>query len=189
VTEEGATRILVIGYGNTLRRDDGAGCLAADLVRGWSRPGVRSFSVTQLTPELALDLSSSRLAIFVDARTDSRSTGVRVETVNPLDEGSFSLLHGITPRSLSSLVMAAFGRSPPCWMVSIPAEDFSLGEGLSEVALRGVRDSLTAIEGLIDSQEGSEPDRTRVCPLVAPVPLLQPLQHQDLNLERQDHPG
>jgi hydrogenase maturation protease len=179
----------VIGYGNSLRRDDGAGCRVADVVRGWARPGVRSLSVFQLTPELASDLSSSRLAIFVDARADSPSAGTRVEGVHPLDEGSFSLVHGITPRSLVGLSLAVYGRCPPCWMVSVPAEDFSLGEGLSEVAREGVRDALTAIEGLIDPRSWFEPDRASPCPAVGSTPPLPSPQQEDPDLDRPDHPG
>src|SRR5208282_2268817 len=55
-TERGAmpdsrtASILVIGYGNTLRRDDALGCLIADLVGCWQRPEVRTMSLAQLTP-------------------------------------------------------------------------------------------------------------------------------------------
>ena len=65
-TERGAmpdsrtASILVIGYGNTLRRDDAVGCLIADEVACWQRPGVRSMSVAQLTPELAAELAAAR---------------------------------------------------------------------------------------------------------------------------------
>ena len=36
-----ATSILVIGHGNTLRRDDAVGCLIAEEVERWQCPGVR----------------------------------------------------------------------------------------------------------------------------------------------------
>jgi hydrogenase maturation protease len=166
--------VLVIGFGNTLRRDDAVGCLVADEIRGWARPGVRSLSVFQLTPELALDLSAARMAVFVDARADSPSSGVRVEEVSPLDEGAISMLHGITPRSLSSLSLATFGRCPPSWMVSVPARDFSFGEGLSNVAREGMRVALRTIDRLIDSRDRFEPDPSPSCPLVDSGPAPSP---------------
>ena len=55
---------LVIGYGNTLRGDDGVGPLAADTIRGWGLEGVAAISITQLTPELAEPISAARLAVF-----------------------------------------------------------------------------------------------------------------------------
>jgi hydrogenase maturation protease len=59
--------ILVIGYGNSLRSDDEAGCRVADLVASWELPYVRSLTVHQLTPELAEPIAQSELTIFVDA--------------------------------------------------------------------------------------------------------------------------
>jgi len=58
---------LLIGYGNTLRSDDGAGQKIANIVSEWNLPQWRSLSVHQLTPELALDIAQADLVIFVDA--------------------------------------------------------------------------------------------------------------------------
>jgi hydrogenase maturation protease len=181
--------VLVIGYGNTLRRDDGAGCLVADEVRSWARPNVRALSVFQLTPELADDLSSSQMAIFVDARVDAPSAGVRVEEVVPLDEGAVSLVHGITPRSLLRLSLALFGRCPPGWLVSIPAEDFSHGEGLSPLASEGVRSALGAVAALLDPQTEPNPILSlRVLSAVTGLPRHPP-QDQESDHVRPHHPG
>lgn len=64
--------VLVIGYGNGLRSDDGvgvhaAGLLARDprLVRAEVRAAV------QLAPELALDMSRASLVVLVDATVDA----------------------------------------------------------------------------------------------------------------------
>jgi hydrogenase maturation protease len=46
-------QVLVLGYGNTLRRDDAVGPLAAEAVAGWGRPGVLALALPQLLPELA----------------------------------------------------------------------------------------------------------------------------------------
>src|SRR5262245_16832288 len=59
--------VMVLGYGNTLRRDDAVGPLVAEAVSRWGRPDVVALAVPQLVPELAEPLSRARLAIFVDA--------------------------------------------------------------------------------------------------------------------------
>lgn len=59
-------RVIVIGYGNTLRSDDGAGQKVAEILASWHLPQVRSISVHQLTPELAAPIAEAELAIFVD---------------------------------------------------------------------------------------------------------------------------
>ena len=129
------------------------------------------------------------MAIFVDARVDAPSAGVRVEKVVPLDEGAVSLVHGITPRSLLRLSLSLFGRCPPCWMVSIPAEDFSYGEGLSRLASEGMREALGAVAALIDPQTEPNPIvPPRVLSAVAGLPRHPP-QDQDPDHERPHHPG
>jgi hypothetical protein len=59
--------VLVIGYGNTLRGDDGVGYQVAETVAEWQLPQVRSIAVHQLLPELAADIAEVDLVIFVDA--------------------------------------------------------------------------------------------------------------------------
>ena len=59
---------LVLGYGNTLRRDDGVGVRAAELMAADPRfAGVEVLTAYQLTPELSLDIATASLVIFVDA--------------------------------------------------------------------------------------------------------------------------
>jgi hydrogenase maturation protease len=61
------TEWLVIGHGNELRGDDGAGPSVARAVASWHLPGVRTLAVHQLTPELAEDLAQTKRVVFVDA--------------------------------------------------------------------------------------------------------------------------
>ena len=145
--------ILVIGYGNTLRRDDALGCLIADEVGCWQRPGVRSMSLAQLTPELAAELAAAETAVFVDARKCSPSSELRiqVEPLSPRGQDWASLVHAITPCVLLGLCQAVFGQCPRAWLVSVPGSDFSFGEGLSDMADRGMG-------------AGTRHDRNTACP-------------------------
>ena len=65
--KESVQQILVIGYGNPLRGDDGFGSLAANNVEERQIPGVEVIVSHQLNPELAAFLSESGHAIFLDA--------------------------------------------------------------------------------------------------------------------------
>jgi len=147
--------ILVIGYGNTLRRDDGLGPLAADLVaaRGW--PGVSSLSVHQLLPELADPIASARLVVFVDIRIADDHDAVRVEPIRPRAGRGGPTAHESNPASLLAMARAVFGRCPEAWLVSVPASDLGLGEGLSPQANRGLDDALTVIEQLLQERPRS----------------------------------
>lgn len=122
--------VLVIGYGNTLRGDDGIGPEVATALAALELPGVRAMAVPQLTPELAVELADARLAVFVDAAVD-RGNGVTVEFL-VLDPLGHSLTHAADPRSLLALTLTVYGRLPPAWLVTAAGRDFGFMSGLSE---------------------------------------------------------
>jgi hydrogenase maturation protease len=142
------SEIVVIGYGNPLRSDDAAGPRAAAAVAGWGRPGVRAIAVQQLTPELVEPLSAARLAIFVDARQAEPGEAVRVEAVEPGGSAS-TFVHAYAPRGLLALAQALCGSCPQAWLVTVPASDFAVGEGLSPTAHHGLVEALHAIARLL----------------------------------------
>ena len=140
--------ILVIGYGNTLRGDDAVGQHVALAVSDWSVPGLTALAVHQLTSDLAEPLSTAQLAILVDARLAAEGDFVEL---HPLEPSTFVGLaaHASNPRGLLALALAVYGRHAPAWLVSVPAVDFSLREGLSATATRGAEDALAQIAALI----------------------------------------
>ena len=71
------TDLLVIGYGNTLRRDDGVGPHVAEAIAALALPGVEALVCPLLTPELAEAIARARRVVFVDAMvTAPPGTGV-----------------------------------------------------------------------------------------------------------------
>ena len=140
---------MVIGFGNTLRRDDAVGCrIAQQAERLWS-PRIRAIALEQLTPEVATELAEADRAIFVDARPADSSLPICPEAIEPLVQGSASLVHAVTPRFILSLCQALYGRCPKSWMIAVPAADFQFGEGLSAVARESIPQALAVIETLI----------------------------------------
>lgn len=142
---------LVIGYGNSLRRDDGAGLLlAAAMAEEMAAAGfvVRLVQTQQLVPELAEELAAPDTGgvIFVDttpadtfsadASPGDSSPGddvddcVRVERVTRADPGRSSS-HHVAPALLLEMAAQLYGRCPPGWLVTIPGWDFDHGEQLS----------------------------------------------------------
>ena len=148
--------ILVIGYGNPLRADDGVGQRVALAVAGWGRPGVSSLAVHQLTPELADPLAAARLALFVDARLAVEGESARVRPLEPASPRA-TLGHASDPRSLLALARAVYGRCPRAWLITVPATDLSLGECLSPSASRGMEDALMEIGILVGREAKDEP--------------------------------
>ncbi len=146
VSESAAGALLVIGYGNTLRRDDGVGVYLAEALtaRGWS--GVEVIACHQLAPELAEPISRAAAVVFADAGTGLRQ--VRMQRVRPLTGGTV-FAHECSPGVLLGLAQALFGRRPPGWLLTLPAEDFGLGEGLSPLARTGLQSGLRRLEAWV----------------------------------------
>ena len=137
---------LVIGYGNTLRSDDGAGQRVAEKIAGWKLPGVRSIAVHQLTPELAENIAQADTVIFVDAvATKDNSVSVKLQKLEAEDNHT-SLGHICNPRSLLSFTQLVYGKTIPAYWVLIPAVKFDFGEELSSLTERGIDIALRQIK-------------------------------------------
>ena len=132
-----ATRnhLLFIAYGNTLRRDDGAGLALAEKVRsllceqGWQ---VELIAIQQLTPELALEIADPALqaVCFFDTAVEAHPNAIQMQRLG--DQESASVLgHHLIPSALLLYAQRLYGVCPPAWLVTVPGYDFALGEGFS----------------------------------------------------------
>jgi hydrogenase maturation protease len=127
--------ILVIGYGNTLRRDDGVGPKVAEAVAKLALPGVRALACPLLTPELAEEVSQARVVILVDAAVGA-PRGVQMRALAPTDSSQV-MAHAASPATVLALARDVFGHVPEAWWLTIPVADLGLGEELSPLAQRG----------------------------------------------------
>jgi len=140
--------ILVIGYGNLLRSDDGIGQQIAQAIGTWGMSDVQTIAVHQLTPELAETLASFDVTIFVDACAISDHQDIQIERIESL---RFSPLMGHTsdPRSLLALSQVLYDRAPQAWSITVPGANFEVGDRLSSVAERNIETALQRINDLM----------------------------------------
>jgi hydrogenase maturation protease len=137
--------VVVIGYGNDLRCDDGIGQRVANALH---LENVKSVAVHQLTPELAETLANADVAIFIDACLTSASSSVQVISLSP-DSNSIIAGHTANPRSLLSLTKAVYNYCPPAWWIKVPGVNFDIGSSLSPVAETGIAIALEKIAQII----------------------------------------
>jgi len=138
--------LLVIGYGNTLRRDDGVGVKVAEAVDALDLPGVETITRHQLVPELAEPVSQACIVVFVDADIKAERE-VDMDPIEPADIAQI-LAHAVDPRSLLALSKKIYGRAAEGWTLSIPIEDMDFGDGLSPLARAGLGAAVTLIQNL-----------------------------------------
>lgn len=140
------TRLLVIGYGNTLRSDDGVGPKAAEAVAALHLPGVQVLTCDLLTPELADPISRAGWVVFVDAAVDAPRE-VQLRPLTPADSSQI-MAHAADPRTLLALARDVFGRAPGAWWLTIPIRNLAIGEDLSEMARLGLSACVSTIKKL-----------------------------------------
>jgi hydrogenase maturation protease len=159
-----AAGVLVVGYGNLLRSDDGVGPAVAERLAADPRlAGADVRAEHQLTPELALDASRVSLLVLVDAADGVAAGEVVVRDLAPwgrggiagdgqagrIEEGGPPLTHHVDPSSLLALADALWGSAPRTVLVGVGPASLELGDTLTteiEAALpRAVEAVVTVI--------------------------------------------
>lgn len=137
-------RVILIGYGNPGRLDDGLGPELAARIERLALPGVRVESAYQLAVEDAATIAEYDVAIFADAATDSAGS-FYFRAIAPEDGVTFST-HALTPPQVLGLARSLFGAATDGYVLGVRGHAFNaFGEGLSVEA----RADLAAAEGFI----------------------------------------
>jgi hydrogenase maturation protease len=125
-------RVLIIGYGNPLRADDGVGWHAARrLTELLQDEPIEILALHQLTPELAEPLSRVDLIIFIDASYEGQPGSWKCERLELDQTLGNSLAHHFTPRSLLAYAQAIFKVNPTALVVSVAGESFAYCDQLT----------------------------------------------------------
>ncbi|MEZ4860036.1 MAG: hypothetical protein R3C14_01955 [Caldilineaceae bacterium] len=140
-------QLLFIAYGNTLRRDDGAGLALAEglqsllCARGHQ---VQLIAVQQLMPELALAVADPAVdaVCFFDTAQAELAKGVQIHMLCQ-NNTTPVLGHHLIPSALLLYAQQLYHTCPPAWLVTIPGSDFELGEGFSETTCKHLSELTT----------------------------------------------
>jgi len=133
-------RVLVIGYGNTLRGDDGFGPYVASLLSDQlAFEWVTIQSLQQLTPDLAEHVARHEVTILIDAQEGDSPGTIHHHVIQTPDSASPTYHHHITPEVLAGVTKALYGKDPDLRLYSVEAVSFEIGEGLSPAAASAVQ--------------------------------------------------
>jgi hydrogenase maturation protease len=142
--------ILVVGYGNALRTDDGFGWHAAELLAADPRlDGATVLARHQLTPELALDFSRATFVILLDVCHGPPPATFTIERVERAGRDGTTWSHHLDPASLVALAHELYGRAPDVCLVSVGAASFEVGDQLSPMLEAALPKIVDAVAGLV----------------------------------------
>jgi hydrogenase maturation protease len=139
--------ILIIGYGNNLRSDDGVGRYLAEMIDQQQLPSVKTLSVHQLTPELVLKITESQAVIFIDAIA-SLTDEITLQSLEP-SQNKTRLGHTSNPEQLLSLCKNLYHKFPSAWLLTIPTNNFEFGETFSDLTQTAIAPALVILTQLI----------------------------------------
>jgi hydrogenase maturation protease len=151
-------KLLIIGYGNPDREDDGVAwhiLCALTIKLGLASPAsyedefpeyaLVDFAFhLQLTPEMAEDISAYQYICFVDAHTGNIPEPVRLINVESEFQAS-PFTHHLTPQSLLSMCETIYGKKPDAALLSVIGHRFLFSRQLSEETAQLVPESLELI--------------------------------------------
>ena len=125
-------RILIIGYGNTLRSDDGVGPRAAQLLGeccGDDR--ITIVACHQLTPELAPAIAEAGHLILLDAEMGGEPGHICRRELTPAPASNSILSHAIDARGLLAIAQLLYEHAPPTTLFTVSGGSFALGDALT----------------------------------------------------------
>lgn len=125
--------ILIIGYGNPLRRDDGVGWAVIEAIEAQAPPDMTCLAVHQLTPELSEGVANADLVMLIDASAEGEAGYIHVTPILPSKETIPIMTHHLSPCGLLDMARWLYGKAPFTLLITITGADFGIGEGLSDM--------------------------------------------------------
>ena len=145
--------ILIIGYGNPLRGDDGVGWFAVQrLAARFRSEQVSMMAVHQLMPELAEPISKVKLAMFIDAAANAPAGQLSSSDIAaPAQNRRQSMTHHLGPAGLLGLAQEVFGHAPEARLFTIGGEDFGHKERLSPAVEQACVDFVAEVSQVVEA--------------------------------------
>jgi hydrogenase maturation protease len=145
----GGQRILVIGYGNPGRGDDGLGPALARRLEAMHLPEVSVESDYQLSIEHAAMAAEHDVVVFADAALDATGPFYFRPLAASLASTAFSS-HGISPAEVLRLAGSCFNSFPNGYLLGIRAHEMDdFYEGLTTGAEHNLELALQHLYGFI----------------------------------------
>jgi hydrogenase maturation protease len=146
------TRLVVLGWGNDARGDDGLGPALLGRIAALDLAHVTAIEDFQLQIEHAMDLEAADLVLFLDASVSAPAPFVFTET-EPRDDTSHST-HALSPEAVLDVFVRVLGRAPPpAFVLAMHGAAFELGTGLSEAARAGLEAAWAFVRPLVEAPD------------------------------------
>ena len=148
-------KILIYGYGNPGRQDDGLGNKFIEMIEEWvneqNLEGFEFDSNYQLNIEDAAAVADKDLVIFVDASTEEIENFI-LTPVDASTKVAFTT-HAASPGYIVGLSKKLYNKFPPTYLLHIKGYEWDFREGLSFKAQQNMEKSLEMMKDKLNNPE------------------------------------
>ena len=148
-------QILIYGYGNPGRQDDGLGIALVQRLEAWvsenQLPGVEFDNNYQLNIEDAAAIAKKDLVIFADA-SEEDIKDFCLSQVDGSSKVSFTT-HAASPGYIVQLCKELFEKAPLVFLLHIKGYEWAFQEGLSERAQKNLEQAIEYIKTILEHPE------------------------------------
>jgi hydrogenase maturation protease len=140
--------ILIYGYGNPGRQDDGLGPALVERLEDERIPGVATDTNYQLQIEDAVAVSESDAVIFVDA-TESGGAPFTFTELEPSDNVAFTT-HSVSPGSVLAICRDVYRKEVKAYVLAIRGYGWEFMEQMTPVAEKNLEEAYRFLRNKID---------------------------------------
>lgn len=145
-------KILVYGYGNPGRQDDGLGIELVSRLEHWAdvegQGHIQFESNYQLNIEDAEIISNYDLVVFADASVEEMEKDVTLTRLDGKNELAFTT-HAASPGYVVHLCSTLFGKIPESYLLHIKGYEWEFQEGLSERARKNLEEAFDLMKQVL----------------------------------------
>ena len=151
MTEALSRKVIVIGYGNPAREDDGLGPSVAEAIEKLEIDGVTVESDYQLNVEDSAAVAEHDVVIFVDASV-SGSEPFCFSQLTPKVQDSFSS-HSVEPEAVLGLAQELFNAGTQAYMLAVRGYSFDMfEENMTEKAIENQQKAVDFLASLLHAK-------------------------------------
>jgi hydrogenase maturation protease len=155
-------RILVVGFGNPHRGDDGFGFHAAEQAQAIiHEQAVTVMAVEQLKPEMAETISQVDMVVFLEVASSGAPGTVHMSELLPKDAPEGLLSHDMNPEKLLVAAQIIYGRCPEALMITVAGENFGFSARMSPCVEAAMPKVFERLKDIVVSAKDREPVRFR----------------------------
>ncbi len=147
-------KLLLYGYGNPGRQDDGLGIALAEKICVWAKDRfpekVDVETNYQLNIEDAEKISHYQTVIFADASQES----IESFTFTPITPSKSTIeftMHAMSPSYIVHLCDDLFHKQPDCFLLHIKGYEWEMKEGLGKNSSKNLQNSLLFLKRKLET--------------------------------------